>query len=268
MAFGIKKDNQKNDLWNGNAAWNEDVRRNAGLPPVTGANAFTIDGDVRDTVSTYIGKTFLWMFLGLAVTFVLAYMMAATGITYRLLAGMGSVALVIVTIAEFACVIIMSTRIGKMQPSTAAILFFLYAALTGVVFSFYFLLFELSTLIFAFAGAAIFFGLMAAMALIFKMELSGLRPYLFGGLIALIVLGILSMFLRIPALDTLLCYAGVAIFMGLTAYDVSRIRNNYYYYAQDAAMLKKASIYSALGLYLDFINIFLYIIRIFGNRRN
>ncbi len=126
---------------------------------------------------------------------------------------------------------------------------------------------SVGTMIFTFLATSFFFGLMAVLALAFKMELGSLRTYLFGGLIALILFSILAMILRIPAFDTVLCYLGIAIFMGLTAYDTSRIKNNYYYYAQDAAMLKKASIYSAFGLYLDFINLFLYILRIFGNRR-
>ena len=109
---------------------------------------------------------------------------------------------------------------------------------------------------------------MAAARLIFKMELDSIRPYLFGGLILLIVFGILSMFLNLGVFNTLICYVGIAVFLGYTAYDVSKIRQNYYFYAGQGELLKKASIFSALQLYLDFINLFLYILRILGNRKD
>ena len=80
--------------------------------------------------------------------------------------------------------------------------------------------------------------------------------------------GILSIFLNLGVFNTLICYAGIALFLGYTAYDVSKVRENYYFYAGQGELLKKASIFSALQLYLDFINLFLYILRILGNRKD
>lgn len=154
------------------------------------------------------------------------------------------------------------------MPAVAAFCFLLYAALTGVTFSIYFLAFDLSVLVYAFGATALCFGGMAAASLIFKMELDSIRPYLFGGLILLIVFGILSIFLDLGVFNTLICYAGIALFLGYTAYDVSKVRENYYFYAGQGELLKKASIFSALQLYLDFINLFLYILRILGNRKD
>ena len=269
MAFGNNK--RSNDIWAGNDAWNQEIGRQGGMQnsmPAGYGPAYTIDAGVTDTVNTYIGKTFLWMFAGLLLTFGLALYMAMSGVAYRLLASeIGSIVLIGAAVLEFACVIALSAAIRKLSPTGAAILFFAYAGLTGIVFSFYFLMFSIGMMVFTFLATAFFFGLMAVLALALKMELGSLKTYLFGGLIALILFSILALFLKIPALDTILCYLGIAVFMGLTAYDTSRIKNNYYYYAQDAAMLKKASIYSAFGLYLDFINLFLYILRLFGNRR-
>ena len=79
---------------------------------------------------------------------------------------------------------------------------------------------------------------------------------------------ILSIFLNLGVFNTLICYAGIALFLGYTAYDVSKVRENYYFYAGQGELLKKASIFSALQLYLDFINLFLYILRILGNRKD
>lgn len=221
-----------------------------------------------ESLSTYIGKTFLWMFAGLLVTFVIAMQMVMSGLTLRMLYQGGTAVLVGVTIAELLVVVIMSARIRKISSVGAAVCFFIYAALTGVTFSMYFLIFDLQVLIYAFGATALFFGGMAAASLIFKMELSSLRPYLFGGLIFLVLFGILSMIFNLGAFNTMVCYIGIAIFLAYTAYDTAKIKQNYYYYQGNAELLKKASIFSALELYLDFVNLFLYILRIFGKNRN
>ena len=110
------------------------------------------------------------------------------------------------------------------------------------------------------AATGILFGGMAAASLIFKMELDSIRPLLFGGLIMLIIVGVLGMFLNLGAFNVMICYLGIAIFLGYTAYDTAKIRQNYEYYSQmgDSVILEKASIFSALQLYLDFVNLFLY----------
>lgn len=255
------------DLWNQNHDETYDTyaaepARRSGM--MAGFNADM----AAESLSTYIAKTFLWMFAGLLVTFIVAYGMAVSGVAYSMLAGAGRAVLLVVTVAEFAVVIAMSAGINKMAPAVAAFCFLLYAALTGVTFSIYFLAFDLSVLVYAFGATALFFGGMAAASLIFKMELDSIRPYLFGGLILLIVFGILSIFLNLGVFNTLICYAGIALFLGYTAYDVSKVRENYYFYAGQGELLKKASIFSALQLYLDFINLFLYILRILGNRKD
>lgn len=220
-----------------------------------------------ESLSTYIGKTFLWMFGGLLLTFIVALGMVTSGMTFQMLYRGGTAVLVGVTIAELAVVIIMSARIRKISPAGAAICFLIYAALTGVTFSMYFYLFDLDVLIYAFGATALFFGGMAAASLIFKMELSSIRPYLFGGLIFLILFGILSLIFNLGAFNTAVCYFGIAIFLGYTAYDTAKIKQNYYFYQGNAELLKKASIFSALELYLDFVNLFLYILRILGKNR-
>lgn len=254
--------NNQNQFYNyDDSAWTNGAPRRS-------ANPFEQAAPAAVSYSTYVAQTYLWMFLGLLVTFGIAYGMAASGIAYRMLAGAGSAALVIVAILEFACVIAMGALINKISPAVAAAFFLVYAALTGVTFSMYFLWFDLSFLVLVFGVTALFFGGMAAVSLIFKLQLDTIRPFLFGGLILLIVFGILSFFLRLGALETGMCYLGIAIFLGYTAYDTSKIRQNYLFYAGNSALLKKASIFSALQLYLDFVNLFLYIMRILGRRRD
>ena len=230
-----------------------------------GPEAF-YEAGTRDSLSTYIAKTYLGMCAGLLLTFIVAFGMAASGLVYRLFNGAGTAVLIVVTVAELAVVIGLSARLHKMSPAAAGAMFFIYAALTGVTFSMYFVLFDLTILTAAFGATALFFGGMAAVSLIFKMELDSIRPFLFGGLIFLLLFGVLSLIFGLEAFQIGVCYIGIAVFLGYTAYDTAKIRANYQYYAHDAALLKKASVFSALQLYLDFINLFLYILRILGRR--
>lgn len=244
--------------------YNYDMNDGMGQRGYAGYNAPSI------SLSSYIARTYGWMALGLLVTFIVAIGMAVSGMVYNMLAAGGTIALVLVTIAELGVVIFLSARIHKMSVGTARALFLVYAALTGVTFSMYFLIFDLSIMIYAFGATAILFGGMAAASLFFKMELDSIRPLLFGGLIMLIVFGILGLFLNLGAFNILICYLGIAIFLGYTAYDTAKIRQNYEYYSAlgDGTVLEKASIFSALQLYLDFVNLFLYILRLLSNNRS
>ena len=221
------------------------------------------------SLSSYIARTYGWMCLGLLVTFAVALGGAMSGVVVRMLMAGGNLALIGLTIAELAVVVILSARIHSMSVGSARVLFLVYAALTGLTFSMYFLVFDLTVLIFAFAATAVLFGGMAAASLIFKMELDSIRPLLFGGLIMLIIVGVLGFFFDFGAFNTMICYLGIAIFLGYTAYDTAKIRQNYEYYSRmgDTAVLERASIFSALQLYLDFVNLFLYILRLLSNNR-
>ncbi len=215
------------------------------------------------TLNAYIIRTYLWMFLGLMITFVVGFALSRTeGFVRFLMTSDIRFPLIAVAIAEFAVVIFLSVRLQKLSVGAARVLFLLYAALTGLTFATYFVAFDAGILIITFGITALFFGGMAAVAHIFKLELGGIRHILFGGLIALIVMTVVSLFLHWNGLYMLISYLGIAIFLGYTAYDSAKIKNFYYACSGDAAMLEKASIFSALQLYLDFINLFLYILRI------
>ena len=109
---------------------------------------------------------------------------------------------------------------------------------------------------------------MAGVSYIARVDLSGIRPLLIGGLIFLVVFQFLAMFLNLTSMETIMCYVGILIFLGLTAYDVGMIRRNYQMFSENEELLAKASIFSALELYLDFINIFLYLLRLFARNRD
>lgn len=214
-----------------------------------------------DSISSYTAKTFGWMFLGLMTTFVASLAIYFTGAIYYLYNGILPYVLLI---AELGVVIYLSARLHKMSIGMARGLFFVYALLNAVTFSSIFAIYSVSSLVFVFGMTALYFGVMALYGMVTKTDLSRIRPVLLFGLITLLVLALLSVF--IPGMETGMCLIGVVIFVAFTAYDTQMIRRNYMAFQSSPELLQKASVISALQLYLDFINLFLYLIRLFGKR--
>ena len=220
-----------------------------------------------DTLGQYTAKTFLWMVLGLLVTFGVAVGGWVTWMAGHIII-MYPIVPLAALIATLVISVVMVRRLEKMAVGTAIALFVTFSALFGFTMSIYFYRYSLEILAFSFLLTAVYFGALAAYGYLTKRDLSGIRPILFSGLIFLIVFGLLSMF--IPALDMfdrVVCLIGIAVFLGYTAYDTQKIRAFYSYYSASPEMLAKASIFSALQLYLDFINLFLYLLRFLGNKR-
>ena len=222
------------------------------------------------TLSEFMSKSFGWMFAGLLVTFGVGIGAVTSGLIFPII---NSGLFIFTSIAELVMVFVLSARVQKLQSSTATALFFGYAVLNGINLSSIFLVYDYGTLILAFLVGAVYFGVMAVYGNVTDRDLTGWGPKLMGGLVALIVCALmgslLSMFgLNFGIADLLLCAVGLLIFMGLTAYDTQMLKYYYSYFGGDAAMLHKASIIGALNLYLDFINIFLYIVRMLGRRNN
>ena len=192
------------------------------------------------SASDYMTRTYRWMACGLLITFAMAYITATTSLIYLV----DSLYLVL-TIAELALVCVLSARVQNMSVHGARAAFFGYALLNGMVLSYYFLAFSAGTLILAFLSTAVYFGLMAVYGTTTHKDLTGFG---FGS-------------------SVLYCGIGLVVFMLLTAYDTQKLQQMYSYYAADSEMAEKASVYGALTLYLDFINIFLYVVRLLGNSR-
>lgn len=211
----------------------------------------------------YLSGTFRWMTIGLAVTFVTAYLCARVPVLFNLAYSL----YLPLTIAELVLVVVLSARVNTMQVATARGLFLAYSLINGIVFSMYFLIFDLGTLMTAFLAAAVFFGLSALHGARTEDDLSGWHSYLFTGLLAMIISSLVAMLFGFGFVNSVLyCGLGVLLFLGITAYDTQKLKDFYYYYAHDEEMAEKSSIYGALSLYLDFINIFLYLVRLFGRR--
>ena len=223
------------------------------------------------TLSEFMTKTFGWMFAGLLATFGVALLTVMSG-AWMMLFSTGLV--FVLVIAELVMVVALSARVTKLQPGTATALFFGYAVLNGVNLSVIFVAYRLETLVLAFLVGAVYFGIMAVYGWRTQKDLTGWAPKLFGGLIALMLVSLIgSLFgmllgISFGMLDILYCAVALLLFMGLTAYDTQMLRHHYAYFGGDAAMLHKASIIGALNLYLDFINIFLYVLRLLGRNRD
>ena len=233
-------------------------------------NRYEFDSDYAKaelTLNQYVARTYGWMFVGLMITFVFAAALAYTGAVLYLFS-IPALPMILL-IAEVAVVLILSAGIQKRSVGTTRVLFAVYSMLNGAVFSVYFVLYEVANLIFIFGLTALFFGAFALYGRFAKTDLSRLRSLLIGGLIFLLIAGLLSFFINFTALERVICMVGIVVFLCFTAYDNQKIKANYEYFCGDQAMLQKASIYSALQLYLDFINLFLYMLRFLGrnNRR-
>lgn len=221
--------------------------------------------DQRVTLAAHTSKTFGWMFFGLMVTFILAYTSYSTGLILNILSIPGI--FYILPIAEILLVIVLSSRLYKLPVVATHALFFIYAVLNGFTFAVYFLVYDLASMIYIFAITSGMFGVMALYGFFTKSDLSKWKTVLFFGLIALVVFWIVAMFINLSAFETIACSIGVLIFVGFTAYDTQKIKLCYEAYYDDPEMLEKVSIYSALQLYLDFINLFIYLLRLLGRRK-
>ena len=219
------------------------------------------------TLGQYTAKTFLWMVLGLLVTFGVAAIGYATDLTWVLYRDIPGLHLILL-VATLILSITMVSRIERMSVTSAVVLFVAFSALFGLTLSLYMYVFQMTSFILIFLLTALYFGALAAYGYLTKADLSRLGPILFSGLIFLVIFGLLSMFIPgLAAMDRAVCLIGIVVFLGYTAYDTQRIQAFYSYYSGYPDMLEKASIFSALQLYLDFINLFLYLLRFMGRRK-
>lgn len=218
-----------------------------------------------ETLSNYTAKTFLWMFAGLLVTFGVSLAAYMSNIGFYLLRS--SFTFFGLAILEIVLVIALVSRLHSMSVGSARALFFVYAAVNGLVFSSYLWLYNMGDVLMAFGAAALYFGVMAAYGYLTKRDLTSWRTPLMVGLIVLMIVSVIGMFFMSGS-SILFSVLGIVIFSCYTAYDTQKIKALYFAYAGNEAMAKKASIFAALQLYLDFINLFLYLLRIFGRSRD
>ena len=219
-----------------------------------------------ETLPAYTSKTFGWMFLGLLTTFAIAFGFYFTG-AWMVLYSIPALPFILMG-AELIVVISLSARLEKLSVGAARGLFFLYALLNGLTFASLFVMYDVTALIFVFGLTALYFGALAAYGYFTKRDLSGLRTILVAGAVFLLLFWVLSIFLPMSGFEKMICFVGLAIFMGFTAYDTQKIKQYFAMYGGNPQLAAKASIFCALQLYLDFINLFLYMLRLLGRRSN
>lgn len=218
---------------------------------------------------TILKNVYLWMTAGLALTATVAWWVATTPAVTQAIFGNGPLPFFMIIIGEFVLVIALSRNIMRMSVRAATGGFALYSALNGITISSVFLAYTGTVIFQAFAVSAGMFAVMSLWAVSTKKDLSGWGHYLFMGLIGLIIAGVVGIFVGSETYQLLYSAIGVVLFTALTAYDTQMIKKLSDRAGGDVgeADYVRLSILGALKLYLDFINMFLFLLRIFGRRR-
>lgn len=212
-------------------------------------------------------KVFVWMTLALAITGLTAYGVA-TSPTILSLIFSSKVTFFGLIIAEFALVFAISGAINRLSLSTATMLFILYSVINGATLSSIFFAFSVATIGKVFFITAGTFGAMALVGYTTKTDLTSMGKLLFMALLGIIIASVVNMFVASSGLDLILSYVGVLVFVGLTAYDTQKIKQMCQAAPDAGESAQKLALIGALSLYLDFINLFLYLLRIFANNRD
>ncbi len=215
------------------------------------------------TQNKLFGKTFFWMFLGLLGSGILAWYTYSSGLFINILLGDYFNVLLII---ELLVVFVFSLLFRKMPPVVVGILYFVYSMINGVTLSVVFVVFELSSIIYLFAISALLFAALGLIGYKTNKDLTSWRPYLTVFLIAGILLSVVNIFLlKNTTFELILDWLILALFFGVTIYDINKMK----LLQKDSSIdTNKIHIYCAMQLYLDFINIFLRILSIFGKRKN
>lgn len=210
-------------------------------------------------------KTYTWMMLGVCITFLVAAIAAASNLTIYLLYNVPFYS-IIMLVAQIGIVIALSRRVMKASYTSTVVLFLIYSILMGMTMSVYAYIFEIDTIVVAFLAAGVYFASLVVIGSTTKADLSKIGTLCIAGLFAMIIFTLFSFIFSFSVTTLLYSVFGLLIFTGLTAWDAQKAKRLYMQYEGDAQMVKTLGIYSALELYLDFINIFIYILRIIGNR--
>ncbi|MBL7180289.1 MAG: Bax inhibitor-1/YccA family protein [Desulfobacterales bacterium] len=222
---------------------------------------------VQIQVNTFIRSVYNWMAIGLGLTGLVAFYVSNSEAMLRLIFG-NQIIFFGLIIGELALVFSISSRVHKMQATTATSLFVLYAALNGATLSAIFLVYTKASITSTFFVCAATFVACSVYGMVTKRDLTSMGQFMFMGLIGIVIASVVNLFVRSSGVSLIVSYIGVIVFVGLTAYDTQKLRTMALTQPDglDGATLRKGAILGALTLYLDFINLFLMLLRIMGNR--
>ena len=216
--------------------------------------------DTLQSTNKTLAQTFLWMFLGLLSTGIIAAITYYTGAIVEI-----ANSWTVVLIAQIVIAIVFGLFFHKLSSGMVTLLFFGYSMITGLTFSVIFAVFDLTTIAYALFATSAFFGILAYIGYKTEKDLSSFGTILMAALIVALILTLVNLFIGSDGLDIILDWVILGIFAGLTAYDMNKVKMMSETYGYDQ---EKVAIYGAMQLYLDFINMFLRILEIFGDRRN
>jgi len=223
------------------------------------------EGTMAAEQQRFMVRVYNWMTAGLVVTAGVAYSVATSPTLVQAIANPWI--LIPLVIAQLGLVFWLASRVMQMSAAQATGVFMLYSALTGVTLSFVFLAYTAASLTSTFLVTAGTFGAMSFYGYTTKRDLTAMGSFLFMGLVGIIIASLVNFFLQSPMIYWLVTYAGVLIFVGLTAYDTQKIKEMNILGNEGTEEDTKEAVRGALTLYLDFINLFLMLLRIMGNRR-
>lgn len=221
--------------------------------------------DVSAAFPILMRKVYLWMTLALVITGITAYGVANSPGILRTIYN-NQMLFWILVIAEFGLVIGVSAAINKLSLTTATLMFILYSVINGALMSYIFLAYTASSIATVFFITAGTFGAMALIGYTTKTDLSSMGKFLFMALVGLVIATLVNLFIKSDGLTMILSYVGVLVFVGLTAWDSQKIKQMLLQAPDAGESAQKLALLGALTLYLDFINLFIYLLRIFGKR--
>lgn len=210
-----------------------------------------------------MSKTFLWMCVGLLITFLTGFFVAHNEV--MIVNIFKNSTYLILCVVELILVIVLSAKVRTMSKNVARIFFILYSFVTGLTFSSIFIIYELTSILYVFLLASIVFLVFGLIGYYTKLDLTKIGTYLMMALFAVIICFLINLFVNNNSFDLILSIISVLVFIGFTAYDVQKIKR---LSEEDLIPEDNLSIIGALNLYLDYINIFLDLLRIFGNSRD
>ena len=234
------------------------------MEPLDGAPAFPTSTAAAERVTTFLRAVYGWMFVGLAITAFVAYTIAGSPALIGALVSNHFLFLGLF-VAQLGVVFFLSARVDRLAPGTATLLFVIYSALTGVTLSVILLAYTGASVATTFVVTAGMFGALALYGTTTARSLAGMGQFVFMGLIGLVLASVVGMFWKNAALEFLISVVGVIVFTGLTAWDAQRLRQMATSLAQN--QLGSYAILGALSLYLNFINLFLMLLRLMNGRR-
>jgi len=218
-------------------------------------------------MNAFISKVFGWMFIGLLLTAGVSYFVS-TNVNFVIALVTNNFLFFGLLIGELVLVSVLSARVTRMRYGTAIALFLGYAVLNGVTLSILLLAYTGSSIVTAFSITAVTFGIMCVYGYITKADLTQFRTILMMGLIGILVLSLVNIFLGSSRMEWIISILSLVIFLGLTAYDMQKLKAYYFGTEGNMAFRDNLGIVGALALYLDFINLFLTVLRLFGRRRD